>query len=253
MKVWRWGLLPRTHIECRTGTATEEGRAGQSPEYSGKRRQPHWQSTSLVKRTCLSELGIRTIKEGSWQHWASTRPCTWPFTHVQPPTHMPTYMHTWTDTYAYVYAHHSYAHRGQGTRTLLWLFMGVSPQRPLLFVVAPLSLSSPAPHSAEYRSSLWSISLTSRNPQVTLDRLWWYGYVQMSPPKANSMSQTCIKGTCSTELHGWATEHISVSCHRHQTILKDRTMDHGPPQRLKCKPPSLISTEYVLLPHLWRV
>lgn len=142
---------------------------------------------------------------------------------------------------------------GQGTRTLLWHFMGVSPQRPLLFVVAPLSLSSLDPHSAEYRSSLWSISLTSRNPQVTLDRPWRYGYLQMSPSKANSMSQTCIKGTCSTELHDWATEHISVSCHRHPAILKDRTMSHGPPQRLKCKPPSLISTGYVLLPHLWKV
>lgn len=174
------------------GIPAEEHRARQSPEYSGKRRQPRWQSPSLVKRSCLSELGRRTIKDGPWhQCWAFTHPCTWPLTRVQTPTHMPTDMHTWTDS---TQRRTLGWKRGQGNRRFceyLWVLVYRDPSY-YLFVVSHLALSSPAPHSAQYRSSWWSVSLTSRNAQAPLGWPWRYGYAQMSPSKANSMSQTCI-------------------------------------------------------------
>lgn len=174
------------------GIPAEEHRARQSPDYSGKRHQPRWQSPGLVKRTCLSELGRRTIKDGPWhQCWASTRPCTWPFTRANP--------HTYAHGYAHVNRQHTESHTGMEMRTrekswfceYLWVLVYRDPSY-YLFVVSRLALSSPAPHSAQYRSSWWSVSLTSRIAQAPLGWLWRYGYAQMSPSKANSMSQTCI-------------------------------------------------------------
>lgn len=80
---------------------------------------------------------------------------------------MPTYMHTWTDS---TQRHTLEWKRGQGNRTLLWLFMGVSPQRPLLLFVPT------CPYHSQLLTQLNIIHLCGPSPlHLEMHRCLWIG------------------------------------------------------------------------------